>query len=73
MIMKKENATWIPQLPDTPDLGWLRLNNETWTITKLYHYDDFAASMDTFSIEKDGEAKEIYSYDDGETFTFDAH
>tara|TARA_B100000745_G_C19916551_1_gene307828 strand:+ start:300 stop:515 length:216 start_codon:yes stop_codon:yes gene_type:complete len=71
--MKKENATWIPQLPDTPDLGWIDLNSEIWTITKLYRYDDLGTSMDTFTIEKDEEAKEIYSYDDGETFTFDAY
>ena len=81
MIIKTEKVTWIPQLPDTPDLGWLnftevkdfRETNEIWTITKIYHFDDFGCSFDTFTIEKDGETKEIYSYDEGETFTFDVY
>ena len=71
MIIKTEKATWIPQLPNTPDLGWLRLWGKTWTITNIYHFDDYGCSLDTFTIEKDGETKEIYSYDEGETFTFD--
>ena len=73
MIIKTEKATWIPQLPNTPDLGWISLDDETWTITKIYNFDDFGCTLDTFTIEKDGETKEIYSYDEGETFTFDAH
>ena len=71
MVIKTENVAWIPQLPDTPDLGWLRLNNEIWTITNIYHYADYGATMETFTIEKDGLTREIYSYDEGETFTFD--
>ena len=73
MIIKTEKATWIPQLPNTPDLGWISLDDETWTITKIYHFDDYGCSLDTFTIEKDGETKEIYSYDEGETFTFDVY
>mgnify|MGYP001372696951 CR=1 FL=1 len=73
MIIKQEKATWIPQLPDSPDLGWLRLNGETWTITNIHHYDDYGVTLETFTIEKDGKIKEIYSYDEGETFTFDAY
>jgi len=71
MIIKTERATWIPQLPDTPDLGWLDLNGEIWKITNIHSFDDFGCSLDTFTIEKDGVEKEIYSYDEGETFTFD--
>ena len=78
MIIKKENATWNPQLPNSPELGWIRLGTTqgqwtTWTITSICHFDDMGASMDTFTIELNGETKEIYSYDEGETFTFDAY
>ena len=71
MVIKTEETTWIPQLPDSPELGWLRLNDETWNITKIYSFDDYGVTMETFTIEKDGETREIYSYDEGETFTFD--
>ena len=70
-MIKTENACWIPQLPNTPSLGWLRLDNETWDITKIYSFNDWGQDLDTFTIEKDGETKEIFSYDEGVTFTFD--
>ena len=79
--MKTEKATWIPQLPDSPDLGWLsfaevkdfRETHELWTITNIHHYADYGVTLETFTIKRDGETKEIYSYDEGETFTFDAY
>ena len=75
MIMKKENATWMPAIDESADdvtnHGWLDLNEELWTITKIHSFDDLGATLDTLTIEKDGETKEIYSFDECETFTFD--
>jgi len=73
MIMKEENATWIPSTGEFLHHGWLDLNSkgDIWIITKIHHYDDYGVELETFTIEKDGEIKEIYSYDEGETFTFD--
>ena len=76
--MKNENATWLPAI-DEPwgDLdgnhnhGWLDLDGEIWTITNIHSYADYGATLDTFTIKKGEESKEIYSYDEGETFTFD--
>ena len=74
MTIKKERVSWLPQLPNTPDLSWLAFDNDgVWKITNIHHYADFGATMETFTIEKDGETKEIYSYDEGESFTFDAY
>tara|TARA_Y100000310_G_C19987528_1_gene492622 strand:+ start:43 stop:279 length:237 start_codon:yes stop_codon:yes gene_type:complete len=78
MIIKKERASWIPPLPaervvwgTVAELGWIELDGEAWVITNIHHFDDFGCTVDTFTIEKDGEKIEIYSYDEGETFTFD--
>ena len=46
---------------------------DIWIITKIHSYADYGASIDTFTIERDGEIKEIYSYDEGETFTYDVY
>lgn len=77
MIIKEENATWIPAV-DEPlgeggNLGWIDLNGELWEITKYHCFDDFGTSLDTFTIALGTEVKEIYSYDEGETFTFDVY
>jgi len=76
MVIKTENATWMPPLQALQDSGrnqhgWIVLDSKTWEVTNLYHYDDYGVTMETFTIEKDGETREIYSYDEGETFTFD--
>ena len=77
MIIKTERATWIPALDDPAEdvtnHGWLDLNGEIWTITNLHQFDDLGGTLDTLTIEKDGETKEIYSYDELETFTFDVY
>ena len=76
--MKKEKARWIPPLKAAQEAGtnyhgWLDLDGEIWKITKIYSFHDYGATMETFTIKKDGETKEIYSLDEGETFTFDAY
>jgi len=49
------------------------LNEEIWTITNLHQFDDLGGTIDTLTIERDGETKEIYSYDELDTFTFDVY
>ena len=72
MIMKKEKATWLPPTGEFLNHGWLAFGkDDIWIITNIHSYDDFGATIDTFTIEKDGKTKEIYSLDEGETFTFD--
>lgn len=73
MIIENERATWIPPTGEFNHHGWLRIGKDIWIITNIHSFDDFGATMDTFTIELDGEIKEIYSYDEGETFTFDAY
>ena len=36
-------------------------------------FDDLVQTIETLTIEKDEETKEIYSFDEGETFTFELH
>ena len=81
MIMRKENATWIPPVDDgtsKPAHGWLNIDGKAWQVTNIHSFDDFGVTLDTFTIErgnavdrKDRETKEIYSFDEGETFTYD--
>ena len=80
MIMKNENATWLPAI-DEPwghldgnhNHGWLDLDGEIWTITNIHNFDDLGCTLDTLTIEKDGVEKKIYSCDEGETFTYDVY
>ena len=51
--------------------GWLIIDRKTWNVTNWHSFDDFGSTVETLTIEKDGETKEIYSLDEGETFTFD--
>ena len=74
MIIKEEKATWIPPYSHLGH-GWLDLggSDNIWTITNVHHYDDYGVTLETFTIEKGGKTKEIYSYDEGETFTYDVY
>ncbi len=80
MIMTNENATWLPAI-DEPwgdldgnhDHGWLELDGEMGEITNVHNFDDHGCTRDTLTIERDGTKKEIYSSDEGDTFTFDIH
>ena len=66
MIMKMENA----KLDD--DGKFLILDGILWSVLKHHPIDDFGYTLDTFTIMNyAGDVKEIYSYDEGETFTFD--
>lgn len=76
MIMKIENARWIPAIEGTfasTKHGWLDIDGEIWKITNWHSFADFGVTVETLTITKDGETKEIYSLDEAETFTFDAY
>ena len=74
MIIKIENAEWMPSIDEPLEsvnqYGWLELDDEIWNISSWHSYDDLGATIETLTIEKDGEEKQIYSYDEGESFTF---
>ena len=72
--MNKEKTTWIPPLSWEKNMqGWLDVNGETYIIRNIHSFDDLGCTLETFTIEhcETKETKEIYSYDEGETFTFD--
>jgi hypothetical protein len=73
MITKKENATWIPALPtvfgdEDEKHGWLDIDGEMHAIESIHHYDDFGRELLTFTLRN---GTEMYSFNDGETFTSD--
>jgi len=66
MIMKQENA----KLDD--DGKFLILDGVLWSVLNHHSFDDFGATADTLTIMNfAAEVKEIYSFDECETFTFD--
>jgi len=81
MIVKTEKATWLPPVKDgtsKPAHGWLSIDGKIWQITNWHSFADFGATLETLTIQRGNqvelskrETKEIYSYDEGETFTFD--
>lgn len=75
MIIKEEKATWIPATGEFLNHGWLDLGGKDniWIIMDIHSYDDYGVTIDTFHIEKNGERKDIYSYDEGLTFTYDVY
>jgi len=67
-MIKTENA----QMED--DGKFITLNGILHSIINHHQYDDFGVCMDTYTIMNfAGDVKEIYSYDEGETFTFDVY
>ena len=63
---KKLNAT----LDD--DGKFIILDEILWSVISHHHYDDFGHCIDTYRIMNfAGDRKEIYSLDEGETFTED--
>ena len=84
MIQKTEDVTWIPPVNEEgttkPALGWLQIGGKIWQIINRHSFDDLGATIETLTIERGNhvkgwpvhrEQKEIYSFDEGETFTFD--
>ena len=81
MLVKKENITFIPPVDDgttKPAHGWLNIDGKIWCITNWHSFADFGQTLETLTIERGNqvdqskrEIDEIYSQDEGETFTFD--
>ena len=68
--MIKTDITFLPPLRKD-DHGWLNIDGEICRITNIHHYDDFGHELDTLTVEtKDGEM-DVYSQDEGSTFTLD--
>tara|TARA_Y100001951_G_C11249577_1_gene245496 strand:+ start:427 stop:636 length:210 start_codon:yes stop_codon:yes gene_type:complete len=67
MIIKKENVTFVPPIRQNEN-GWLNINGKIIRITNIHHFDDFGQTIDTLTLE---DGQEVYSLDEGETFTFD--
>jgi len=66
MISKKLNA----KLDE--DGKFLTLNGVLWSVLNHHSFDDFGATIDTLTIMNfAADVKEIYSFDECETFTFD--
>ena len=65
--MIKTDITFLPPLRQD-DHGWLNIDGEILRITNIHHFDDFGMSMETLTLE---DGQEVYSYDEGSTFTFD--
>ena len=79
MITKEENITFIPPVPESgwigqakPTHGWLQIDTKIWCIRDWHSFDDFGSTIETLTIERGGETKEAYSFDEGETFTLEA-
>ena len=55
--------------------GWIILGtgygSTTWEIINWHSYDDIGNTIETLTIQNGEKQKEIYSLDEGETFTFD--
>ena len=65
--MKNENA----ELDDNGK--FMILDGVLWSVLNHHSFNDFGTTLDTFTIMNfAGDVKDIYSYDEGETFTFDA-
>ena len=51
---------------------FLMLDDVLWSVLEHHSFDDFGATVDTLTIMNfNGDVKEIYSFDECETFTFD--
>ena len=82
-MMNDEKITFIPAknshanraLNDGTSLtnhGWLDIPSDglgLWRISNWHSFDDMGATLETLTVQRLGVTKEVYSYDDGETFT----
>ena len=75
-MIKIENELtiyWIPPLRDN-ELGWININTISWNIIDWHSFDDFGQTLDTLTIKHPftNQVMEVYSNDEGETFTTEA-
>jgi hypothetical protein len=57
--------------PHQTEHGELVINGQHWAIIDWHSFDDFGQTFETVTIKKDGEEKEAYSQDEGNTWTLD--
>ena len=87
MIIKEENITLIPVTKNSyagkalnsdkalTEHGWLDIPSEglgLWMITDWHSFDDIGNTIETLTVQRLGVTKEVYSFDEGETFTLEA-
>ena len=75
-----ETARWMPPLKQLQNAGlnyhgWIIIGtgsqSTTWDIINWHSFDDIGNTIETLTIQSGKEQKEIYSFDEGETFTFE--
>ena len=86
MKVKEENITLIPVTKNSyagkalnshkalTEHGWLDIPSEglgLWRITNWHSFDDIGNTIETLTIQSGKELIDIYSFDEGETFTFE--
>ena len=81
MKTKKENQIkWLPPLKQLQNAGlnyhgWIVIGkgsqSTTWDIINWHSFDDLGQTIETLTIQSGREQKEIYSLDEGETFTME--
>ena len=75
-----ETARWMPPLKQLQNAGlnyhgWIIIGtgsqSTTWDIINWHSFDDLGQTIETLTIQSGREQKEIYSLDEGETFTME--
>ena len=75
-----ETARWMPPLKalqrsGANQHGWIIIGtgsqSTTWDIINWHSFDDIGNTIETLTIQSGKEQKEIYSTDEGETFTLE--
>ena len=72
-MITKNKIRWMPPLKQLQDAGinehgWLVIDGKTLEVTNIHHYDDYGQEVETFTLE---DGQEVYTFNEGETFTFD--
>ena len=73
-LKTEHDITFIPPVNDgksKPEEGWLNIDGKIWEITNWYSWDDFGHTLETLTIKRGERENEIYSQDEGASFTFD--
>ena len=78
ITIRKNKIRWMPPLKalqHSNQHGWIIIgegsNSTTWEIINWHSYDDLGGNIETLTIQSGKEQIEIYSTDEGETFTFE--
>jgi hypothetical protein len=67
MIIKEQHVFELDE-----NAKFMTINGVLHSVIKHHSFDDFGATVDTFTVMNfAGDIKEVYSFDECETFTFD--